>query len=365
MHRIDYNSISPQKIRLYLSSRGWEKLRSETKFDIYKHPSYDNLMVVPNDKNYDDYAKRVGELVNDLALLYDENKDVIFAGMTISIATDIIEYHYEPQSGEIGLIPIQDLIKILEAGQKINLYGLRDAVDYKPYYPNSKWSGKTDLNDVRVGPTIPGSYIVQFIYPGLESKNHLQETIEGGIKMDNPNLRILCDKIEKSITEIIDVAERNKTDLDPELCISYNFVSSIMDLKFDNADVSVHRFKTINTDCPSKSLDLSRPLFRNISKIEENMRPPSMNKQYTVIGRLIQLNDTREQTNDGPVTMKIKYMDPEDDKILTASFEVDGTEADIAYDAAKKRENVSITGKIVGTPRIKRIEDITDFRVVK
>ena len=183
--------------------------------------------------------------------------------------------------------------------------------------------------------------------------------------MDNPNLRILCDKIEKSITEIIDVAERNKTDLDPELCISYNFVSSIMDLKFDNADVSVHRFKTINTDCPSKSLDLSRPLFRNISKIEENMRPPSMNKQYTVIGRLIQLNDTREQTNDGPVTMKIKYMDPEDDKILTASFEVDGTEADIAYDAAKKRENVSITGKIVGTPRIKRIEDITDFRVVK
>ena len=208
LHHTDYSSINPQKIRLYLSSRGWEKLRSEKRFDVYKHPSFDDLMIVPNDKNYNDYSNRVRELVKDLALLYNENMDVIFAGMTISIATDIIEYHYEPQNGEIGLIPIQDLIKILEAGRNINLYGLRDAIDYKPYYPNRKWNGKTDLNDVRVGPTLPGSYIVQFIYPGLESnKNHLQETIEGGIRMDNPNLRTLCDKIEKSITEIINVAE--------------------------------------------------------------------------------------------------------------------------------------------------------------
>ena len=62
--------------------------------------------------------------------------------------------------------------------------------------------------------------------------------------------------------------------------------------------------------------------------------------------------------------MKIKYLDSETDKVLSATFKIEGVLADLAYDASKKRNMVSITGTIIGTSRNRHIEDITDFKVI-
>ena len=102
MTQLNYGTISPQKVRMYLSSRGWEKTQSESKFDVFTHKQFEDKVVVPNNKEYVDYAYRINELVNDLSLIYKEDPSRIFAGMTISSATDIIEYHYEPMNGEVG-----------------------------------------------------------------------------------------------------------------------------------------------------------------------------------------------------------------------------------------------------------------------
>ena len=122
--------------------------------------------------------------------------------------------------------------------------------------------------------------------------------------MDYPVLRTLCDKIEASLNEVIDAAERNKAYLDDDLKISHNFVSAIMGLKCKDASVSVKRHKTVNSEEISKSMDLSSSVFHNISKIEEKMRPQTMTEQRIIVGRLIQLTDTREQLKDGPIVMK-------------------------------------------------------------
>ena len=360
----DYGVIRPQSIRLYVSSRGWEKQRSESKYDIYENKAFDEVLVIPNDQSLRDYSKRVGELIGDLSRLYGERSDVILSGVTLSSATDIIEYHYEPQDGEFGLIPVLVLQDILSVGRDINRIALRDMSGFRQYYASGNWGKNDVLDDVRIGPTVPGSYGVQFIYPGLGSGKWHQKTIDDRIAMDRPILRSICDKIEDSMREIVDAAERGRTDIDPDLRISYNFVSSMMGLEFDNADVRIQRTKTINSEVQSKPIELSKPVFRNIAKIEYNMRPQSLSKQRTVVGRLVQLNDTREEIDDGPISMKIKYMDPDKDKVLTASFKIDGEDANIAYDASKKRSFVSITGMLIDGQR-KRIEDITEFKVLR
>ena len=63
----DVGGISPQKIRMYLSSRGWEKTRSESRFDVFSNSKYEEQMVVPNNKDFTDYSKRITELISDLS----------------------------------------------------------------------------------------------------------------------------------------------------------------------------------------------------------------------------------------------------------------------------------------------------------
>ena len=237
--------------------------------------------------------------------------------------------------------------------------------DFKPKYSSSKWERKHELDGIRVGPTLPGSYVVQFVYPSLAIDGGIQTTIDGGISIEDESLRRLCDKIESSLKEIIETAERGRTSLNPEAEISYNFVSSLRDLSFDNAEVEVRRTRTIGVPGgSSRPLALTHGVMRNIASIERNMRPDDMNSEVTLIGRLVQVNDLREEVGDDPVTMKIKYMDDRNEQIRTAKFVVSGEDADLAYDAAKGRRTVSITGILTGPPRARCLEEISDFRIL-
>lgn len=359
------SNINPQNIRMYLISRGWESKRQEQKFDVFMNSVTGESLVVPNDRSLRDYAYRVEDIIDALSKMDGESPQSIFMGMTLSSSTDVISYHYEPDSREVGLIPIIDLESILKAGRNINHYAFRDMCDFKPKYSSSKWERKHELDGIRVGPTLPGSYVVQFVYPSLAIDGGIQTTIDGGISIEDESLRRLCDKIESSLKEIIETAERGRTSLNPEAEISYNFVSSLRDLSFDNAEVEVRRTRTIGVPGgSSRPLALTHGVMRNIASIERNMRPDDMNSEVTLIGRLVQVNDLREEVGDDPVTMKIKYMDDRNEQIRTAKFVVSGEDADLAYDAAKGRRTVSITGILTGPPRARCLEEISDFRIL-
>ena len=356
--------INPQSIRMYLTSCGWENVRSEQTFDIFEFKATGDRIQVPNSRDLRDYALRVRDVVSELSVMLSESPQTILSGMMLSASTDLIEYRYESGGGEAGLIPVQDLERLLEAGRNINLYAYRDMLDFHVHYHGSRWTKAKDLDSIRVGPTVPGSYIVQFVYPAIACSGSVQSTVEGGIQLDNPNLHLLCDKIESSLGEVIDAAERGRTSLDSELRISHNFVASVAGLSFDNADVEVRRMTTLNhVGTSSKPLPLSRNVVKNILALERGMRPPECESERTFVGRLVQLIDLREKPSDEPISMKIRYID-EDDRIRTARFSISGDDADVAYDAAKNRNIVSITGVLAGPANSRQISDVTEFKIL-
>ena len=354
--------IKPQKIRLYLTSCGWELEKKTGAFDIFSDPDHSTVVTVPNSREYSDYALRIEEVIKDVSRSRNISIQRVIAGMTISASTDTIEYHYEPENGEIGLIPVPDILRIINAGSDLNNYAYRDATEYKRSYPSSNWKGKKMLENIRIGPTIPGSYIVQFIYP-LMNEAHIGTNLYGEVVSDDTGLGIICDKIETSLSVIIEAAERNKTELDPECNISYNFVEAVMDLGFDGADVEVLRTRTIGKprDVPRPQI-LSREIFPRISKIESNMRPEDMRIEQDFVGRIVVFKDPREEPGDGPADITITFIDTEG-KACNASLSLAGDELDKAYDAAKKRQNVCVSGTLVGG-RSKRIEDMKEFKVL-
>ena len=354
--------ISPQKVRLFLQSCGWVPSGKTAVFDIFEKPETGVAVTVPNSKDFIDYARRLAEVVRGVSESDNISVQRVLAGMTISASSDTVEYHYRPDNGEIGLIPVSDLIKIIEAGNSINSFAYRDCCEFKPFYGSSNWKGKKVLDDVRVGPTVPGSYVVQFIYP-LMDDGLIKTNLHYELIPNNPEMNRLCDKIESSLGAIIDAAERNRTELDPELKISYNFVNSILDLRFDAAEIEVNRIQTIhkNVEVP-KTYALTKKIFPRICAIENNMRPKEMSIEHDFVGRITMFRDPREEINDEPGDITITFIDMEG-KACNATFQLSGEDLDKAYDASKSRQNVKVSGMLTGG-RHKKIENVKGFSVI-
>lgn len=186
----------------------------------------------------------------------------------------------------------------------------------------------------------------------------------GRIVPDNLEMRRLCDKIESSLGAVIEAAERNRTELDSDLGISYNFVNSILDLRFDTADMEVKRIRTISKKGEiSKPYALTKSIFPRIDVIEKSMRPKEMSMEHDFVGRITMFRDPREEINDEPGDITITFIDTEG-KACNATFQLSGEDLDKAYDASKSRKNVKVSGMLVGG-RHKRIESVKSFSVIE
>lgn len=98
--------------------------------------------------------------------------------------------------------------------------------------------------------------------------------------------------------------------------------------------------------------------------MEKGMRPEERSGMVPIKGMLVQVSDSRAAPDDGPVRMRIRFFDS-DERIRTASFVVRSEDVPAAYDAAKGRRLVSLSGTLSGPARGRRIDDYTDFRVLE
>jgi len=359
-------SIKPQYIRLYLASRGWNDERSTPTGNVFRNESLNEEVIVPNSNTYRDYQYRVEDLVNILSSIEKVPHSTIITGMMLSTATDIVEYKYEPQNKEVGLIPIQRMIDILNANWDLTNNAYRDLKEWKSTYPSSRWAGQKILDDIRVGPTIPGSYIIKFIYPAITGP--VQSNLDQNPIYSNEDLKLVCDKLESSLRSVINSAERNRNTIDQEEeKISYNFVSSIMDLKFDDADVEIKRQVIVGKESKHPNpIALTTRIFNNISKIERSLRPSNIDEDLTFAGYFIEMKDERQTKDENiPGTLRLRFINPGDKegRALTAKLSFSGDELNFAYSAMKERKPVTLKGKLIGTGRSKHIEDVYDFKV--
>lgn len=356
------SSINPQNIRMYLSSRGWTlEDRRDTTY-LYVNPERNNSVAVPNDMHYLDYSNRIWDIVDTISNQYGESSQTVISDMTISRSSEVIQYRYKNHNNEVGLIPPSDLIMLIEASQDINTYAYRDLIAHSSYYKSSRWDGKKDLESIRIGTTMPGSYIIQVIYPGLDDDKSIQSDIYGAPTY-NSVMNQLCDKIIDSMDVVVEAAERNKTEIDEESKISYNFVSSMMKLKMQSTDIDIRRTRKKGISEDSSPVILTENIFSRIERIEQSMKPPEMDVEKTFVGKIVDAHDTRENGTDGIVKLKIKYIN-DSNTISTASFTITGDDIQKAYTAMNNRVNVKITGTLGGNDRNRRIEGISEFKIL-
>lgn len=355
-------SLKPQSIRLYLNSRGWIKRKSAITFDIFTKKDSSEEVLVPNDSSYSDYVQRIEDLLLSLSQIENTSPSYILTGLMLSSATDILEYKYIPDSGEAGIIPIDRMISIIEVNKNLTNFAYRDMESYDTSYYSSNWAGKHVNEAVKLGPSIPGSYIIRFIYPGIGSQ--VQTTLEGAAKLTDMKMRQICDKIESSVKTVIEYAEDGVVYIEPEKKISYNFVASMMNLEFKDADIELKRVATIGRENEASApISMTNKIFKRISEIEQNMRPPEMDWDSKFVGFLVEAKDYRAERDEFHGSFKLKYIG-DNNKTNTAKLILLEDDLEIAYDAMKKRKTVSVKGKLIGSRNNKEIIDIFDFEIL-
>lgn len=351
--------ISPRNIEIYLRACGWKRERETKTFDIYSDTLSGELIAIPNSADYSDYPHRIDEVIKTLSDISGKSIQNITRALLSSTASNIVEYHYEPYSNEEGLIPAQTLIDLVGTGMDLNNYAYRDLEEYRISYPTSNWYGRKHLDSVRVGPTFPGSYIVQFLFPANDGKG-FDFTLD--CEAASNELTKICDKLESSLDLIIDAATRNKNELEQGSKVSYNFVQSLMDLKFDDGDVVIKRTRAFARKEAPRQFHLSKKIFNRIAIIEDNMRPEEMRTEQEYVGRITVLRDPRQELNNEPAEVTITFVDT-DGKARNATISLRGSDLNKAYEASSTRRNVKITGRMVGSNH-RHFDEYSDFKIL-
>jgi hypothetical protein len=302
------------------------------------------------------------DLLTSLSKVEKASPSYILMGLMLSSATDILEYRYEPENKEVGLIPIDRMISIIEANRDLTNFAYRDIEEYEKSYYSSRWVGQHITDAVRLGPAAPGSYVIRFVYPGIGSQ--IQTNLKEAARLSDEKMRLVCNKMESSVRTVIECAESGADMIEPEKKISYNFVAAMMKLEFEDADIEFKRIATIGYKGKEPvSIPMTNKIFKRVSVIERGMRPPEMSLDMNLVGYLVQVKDHRMEKENIPGVFKLKFM-LDGDKIQTAKLKLSGDDLMAAYDAMKERKAVSLKGKIIGARNSKEIEDVYDFQII-
>lgn len=164
-------SLSPNYVTAYLIQNGWE---NQGKFGAFSRifSKYDTLensvaeVVVPMKSNLVDYAKRMSELIADIAKLEDRPPSSVLFDLALS-PYDVIKVR-DLEADAHGSVPFEEGLGLHAEAKNMVIAAARAAASDQP---RRAWRGRRPevvndyLNKVRLGQTEQRSYSITLLSP--------------------------------------------------------------------------------------------------------------------------------------------------------------------------------------------------------
>ena len=159
--------IKPQHVRNYALAKGWKSVPGANgEIALFSHPrgQWDQL-VVPMDESFDDYAKRLSEVVENLARL--ESRPIVeVLNDLIAPDADILRYRVVSPATGRGSIPLMEGIRLLEGAKRSILAAACSVVNPISHHPRmSRTEAQQLINACNLGWMERGSYAVSVSCP--------------------------------------------------------------------------------------------------------------------------------------------------------------------------------------------------------
>ncbi|MEU4177444.1 hypothetical protein [Streptomyces sp. NPDC026589] len=184
----------PQRISLYLTSRGWEA-HEEAGGTLWMAHDESYEVFVPRYREMRGYASHIRRLLSTLATAEGRSEPQI--SLEISVSDADVQYVRTDPTGEPGTTPIDEGVKAFESLRQWVLSGaVAVSTDrIRLVQPARKPAAALDfMRSVRLGPTFEGSYILTVYIPVPPRIGQTE------IEVDHPQVRLLSQPFERRVS---------------------------------------------------------------------------------------------------------------------------------------------------------------------
>jgi hypothetical protein len=332
---------------------------------LFDHPhAHWRQLLVPMDETFDDYDKRVFEVVQTLSEIESRSATEILNDLLMP-DSDVPRYHVTSPAASRGLVPLVEGIDLVEGAKKSLLASACSVVNPVPHHPRmSRTEALQLIAACQLGQTERGSFTL-----ALSCPVHAVEADQPLLAGDEPFARSATSLLMRSVHRVVRAIEDDReTDVfeetETEPVVSANLCEAILQMQ-PSADqstlgISVSWATTLPPLTPlPATVRIKAEYFPIIEDIYKKLLPTKTPAASLFFGKVVTLNgqasdDGRMQ---GETTLALLY----DEEILKARADLSPDDYQKAVDAHRKAEPVKFWGVLHLGRRIHRVTEIRDF----
>jgi len=361
--------INPKALSGYLESKGWIKDGNVLEHAFIWHreepESYDFEVIQPLSIDIKAYKQRIYDALNALSEYEERSLQIIAVDIT-NFYSDLVKVRVVHDDVEGGSIPIDDGVLLVEKARDLLLASTLSTFKKKRHFSGQRSKDVKDyLNQLRLGQTEVGSFIVNLIAPiqFYDSSQVDEENVSLTRSVTN-NLSRSLQALSKSIelyeksTDIFDFEEVIEKGVSANLCDALCGLSGSNKTRSFNIIIALAGSESDNQELPKQfSFKPSTVPFLEIAS--SYYKGKYTIKEYEVYGLVSKMKHLPDDEY-GEITVKSLVRGV--DKNVAIQLPLDSYWK--AVHAHECSNLVSCKGVLNVTPRSARLLDEFDFRVI-
>lgn len=190
-------ALMPLEVTAYLSSTGWnlKGFFAETATVWSKN---DEVIQVPRERRFADYARRMGEIVEALSGMENRSQLEVYRDLTLA-TSDVIRVRVASPVARDGSLSFEAGVQLVQSTQEMVQAAARAAVAPRPSY-RSRLPADADefLKNARLGQTEHGSYVMTVVCPITPELNVGGQPLEADLPFDRKVTSLLALSLHKT-----------------------------------------------------------------------------------------------------------------------------------------------------------------------
>jgi hypothetical protein len=382
--------INPVAIRTYAIATGWKRVATVNgTAAVYTHSSGDlDQLIVPLEDNVSDYARRIAEVIANLAEKENRPAGQILNDLLVP-PSDILRFRIDDSDSQSGLLPLEQGLGLLEGAKKALLAAACSVIQPRTFHPRlSRSEAELLIEECLLGQTERGSYTAVICCPlGAAESDPLVSTtmplfeaepdfhLESAQTAKTPFTRLTTTFLMRSVNKIAAALDADRSDIlfkhnSDDLLISANLCDALVMMEPDGERSRLALTATWSRllppqsgHTPPSSVQLRKEYFPAIGALAESLRPVRKPEVSQFVGLVDSLNgDPDEQ---GQVRGEVQLLIFTQDESIRARVNLDADDYQTALKAHGTGGYVSFNGILVRGNRVHRITEFVNFKSLK
>lgn len=369
-------ALKPLEMAAYLRVHGWrQEAEIDTKGSVWVlplAPGRDEADVtLPLRRDLGDFALRMGDVLRTLAEVEKRGEAEILRDL-MATGSDLIRVRAPSREAASDSLPLEEAVAFVERSRDMMLAAACAAIDKRPYYATRKPVRATEyLNQVRMGQTERGSYILTIlspVAPALVSEGELPLGLEPPEPYERQVTRTLAEglaALENAARQAASSGGLSAFQNAVRLGVSANLCEAVAGLSAvspgEGLDVSIAWSPTRMSaaDVPSRIFlgSDSIPLIQEAARLFKDTAPVDDVEVQGFVTRL----HRRPQDVPGEITLE-GFVDAE---LRRIAVQLSGEAYSQAVQAHEQRQRVACAGDLVKEGRGFRLQSPRHFRAME